>query len=310
MRELNLKPKSSVTWQSTVNCSQRGRYHLGSATVTAGDPLGIFSRKRLFGEPRSLLVYPETVELPYFEVLASGVLGDVSSGGLIGQSGTNAAGVREYLNGDSLTHIHWPSTARNGKLMVKMFDGGRALSTSEAVYVLVDMEKGLHQGTGAESSEEYAVKTAASLIKKYTEDGLHVGLILSADPMVSLAPDRGNEHYSRLLEALATVHANGSVPIEQVINTYLKIKAGDATVVVVTPATKPSLVDSVRQLRGREVLVSLVSIDPVGFGGNQSSYSITRHLRWLGVQVYVVKCGEDIGTSLDRRTMPSAVQYI
>lgn len=309
-REINLKPKSSLTWQVTVNCTRRGRYHLGSGSITAGDPLGIFSRKRNFGERQSLLVYPATVELPYFEVATSGILGDVSSGWSTGQTGTNAAGVREYVNGDSLTHIHWASTARNGRLMVKMFDGGRASSTSDAVYVLVDLEHGVHQDNGDESSEEYAVKVAASLVKKYIEGGLQVGLILSSDPIVSFAPDRGDEHYYRLLESLALVHSNGTVPVDRVMNEYLKTISGDATVIVVTPATNPLLVDSVRQLRGKEILVSVVSVDPASFGGNEGSSSITRHLKWLGIPVYVARKGEDIGSALDRRTMPSALQFL
>lgn len=310
VRQLDLKPKSSVRWQTTINCTRRGRYNFGTATVTSGDPLGIFSRQHVFGEPHSLLVYPDTVELPYFEVSTSGILGDVSSGLLTGQSGTNAAGVREYLNGDSLTHIHWPSTARNGKLMVKMFDGGRASSTSEAVFVMVDMERGVHQGTGDDSSEEYGVKAAASLVRKYIEEGLHVGLILSGDPVVSFAPDRGDKHYYRLLEALALAQSNGTVPVDRVINEYLKTISGDSTVVIVTPATTPMLVESVRQLRGREILVAVVSIESASFGGSDSSSNITRHLRWLGIQVYAARKGEDLGASLDRRTMPSTVHYI
>jgi uncharacterized protein (DUF58 family) len=310
MRQLNLKPKSSLSWETTVHCSKRGLYRLGSATVTAGDPLGIFSRKQVFGKPHSLLVYPSTVELPYFEVSSSGMLGDVSSGLLSGQTGTNAAGVREYLNGDSLMHIHWPSTARNGRLMVKMFDGGRASSTSDAVYVLVDMEKGVYPGTGDDSSEEYAVKAAASLVRKYIEEGLHVGLILSSNPIVAIAPDRGDEHYYRLLEALALTKSTGIEPIHRVISEYLKTISGDATAVIVTPATTTNLVDSVRQLRGKEILVSVVSVDTASFGGIESSSNITRHLRWLGIQVYVARKGEDMGTSLDRRTMPSTLHYI
>ncbi len=310
VRQLNLTPKSIVSWQKTIICSRRGRYQLSSGSVTAGDPLGMFARKRVFGRPHSLLVYPQTVELPYFEVASSGVLGDVTSGWLTGQSGTNASGVREFVSGDSLTHIHWPSTARNGRLMVKMFDGGRASSTSEAVYVLLDMEHGVHQGSGEESSEEYAVKAAASLVNKYIEEGLQVGLIISGDPIVTFSPDRDDEHYYQLLEALALAHSNGTVPIDRVINDNLKTISGDATVIIVTPATTPVLVDSVRQLRSREILVSVVSVDPATFGGSDSSSNITRHLRWLGTQVYVAQKGEDTETSLDRRTLPATIQYM
>ena len=309
-KDLNLKPKGTVSWSTTVDCSRRGRYSVGTGTLMAGDPLGFFSRYRIVGESRQLLVYPATVDLPNFEVSTSGILGDMSSGWLTGQTGTNAAGVREFVSGDSLMHIHWPSTARSGQLMVKMFDGGRASSNSEAVYVVVDLEKGVQHGETGSGSEEYSVKAAASLVKKYIEQGLQVGLIISSDPVVSYPPDRGDVHFYKLLEALATAQGNGTIPIDRVVNGHLKAIPGDATVVIVSPSASTFLVDSVRQLRTREILVSLVSVDPASFGGSESSSNIIRHMRWLGIQVYVATNGEDIGTSLDRRTLPSTVQFM
>lgn len=310
IKDLHLRPKSSMTWQATVECRHRGLFHLGSGTVTAGDPFGLFSRQRHFGQSSKLLVFPSTVELPYFEASMSGVLGSASSGRMTGQSGINAAGVREFTSGDSLTHIHWPTTARSGRLMVKMFDGGRASSASEALYVLLDMNKQSHKGKNVESTEEYAVTAAASLLKKYTDDGLQVGLIVSGSPVVTFPPERGEEHYYRMLEALALVRANGTVAIDEVLGGYLKGLTSDSTLVVVTPATDTLMVDAVRQLRSKEILVSVVSVDPSSFGGQVSSSTVVRLLRWLGVQVYVSSQGEELVKSLDRRIIPSTVQYI
>ncbi|MDO8716905.1 MAG: DUF58 domain-containing protein [Dehalococcoidales bacterium] len=310
LMELNLRPKSSLHWQTRVYCQRRGRYHLGSATVTAGDPFGIFWRNHHSGEPRHILVHPETLELPLFDVSTPSNLGDSSSGWLLGQTGTNASGVREFVNGDSLMHIHWPSTARSGKLMVKMFDDGRAPSSSEDVYVILDMHRASHQCQGDEGTEEHAVTVAASLVKKYMDRGLQVGLVISGDPLVSFLPGRDEEHYSRMMEALALVQANGEMPIDHVIASRMKPVISDSTVVVVSPATTPLLADAVRQLRVREVLVSVVLLDPASFGGITSSSNLARQLRWLGIPVYIARKGEELFKVLDRRTTPSPVPSI
>lgn len=47
---------------------------------------------------------------------------------------TNAAGVREYAQGDSINRIHWKSTARRGKLIVKEFE----LDPMVDIWLLVD----------------------------------------------------------------------------------------------------------------------------------------------------------------------------
>lgn len=310
LMEVNLRPKSSLRWQTSVHCQRRGRYRLGSATVTAGDPFGLFWRSHRFGEPHHLLVYPATLELPFFEMSTPSTWGDASSGWLIGQTGTNASSVREFVSGDSLMHIHWPSTARNGRLMVKMFDGGRAHSSSESVYIVADMQQAAHQGQGDEGTEEYAVTVVASLVKKYLDRGLQVGLIVSSDPLISFPPERGEEHYSRMLEALALVQANGGIPIGHIVANRVKPLSSDSTVIIVSPATTPSLSDAIRQFRIREILVSVVLLDPASFGGTTSSSNLARNLRWLGIQVYIARKGEELFRVLDRHTTPSPIRYI
>ncbi len=304
LKELNLKPKKSFDWSTEIYCQRRGRYLLGSGIIAAGDPFGLFSKNHKFGERHSLLVYPATVELPFFEVGTPGVLGEGSNGLLIGQSGTNAYGVRDFVNGDSLTHIHWLSTARNGKLMVKTFDGGRASSVSENMFIVLDMEKTVHQGTGDQSTEEYAVTIAASLARKYSDQGLGVGLIVSGNQVLSFSPESGEEHFYRMLESLAMVRADGRTTVDQIISAKLRGVTVDYSVVVVTPATTPLLADAVRQLRSREIPVSVVSLDSESFGGDNGSSDIARHLRWLGAPVYVVRKGDDLCKTLDWRTMP------
>ena len=49
-----------------------------------------------------------------------------------------AAGVREYSPGDPLSRVHWPTTVRRDKLMVKEFDE----DSQSSVWLLLDAQKG------------------------------------------------------------------------------------------------------------------------------------------------------------------------
>ena len=99
----------------------------------------------------------------------------------------NAAGVREYAPGDSFNRIHWNSTARYDRLIVKEFE----LDPTADVWILLDLERGIHAGAWweqawyerelddlwmqeretqlAPNTEEYAVTCAATIAKYYLD---------------------------------------------------------------------------------------------------------------------------------------------
>ncbi len=310
LRALNLLYKKSLRWQTSVHCQRRGRYRLGQTTITASDPFGFFWQNHSFGQPRHLLVYPATLELPFFEALAPSNLENTSGSWLISRTGPNASSIREFVNGDSLTHVHWPSTARTGKLMVKVFESDRSRSISSSVYIVADMHQTAHQGQGDEGTEEYTVTIAASLIKKYLDSGLKVGLIASSDPLYSFPPEMGEEHLHRMLEALALVQANGKIPIDRVVTNWMKQTGGDSTVIIVSPATTPRLADAVRQLKIRGGMVAVVLLDTASFGGITSSSNLARNLSLLDTQTYIVRKGDELPIALDHRTAPSLIRFI
>ncbi|MBI2848272.1 MAG: DUF58 domain-containing protein [Chloroflexi bacterium] len=307
LRVLNIPPRSSIHWQSNVNCQRRGRYRLGSTTIMSGDPFGFFRQDHSFGEAHDLIVYPDTLELPFFEAsVPSNPHG--SSIWLSGHTGINASSVRESTWGDSLSRIHWPSTARAGKLMVKVFENDRSAALAENILVLLDMDRTAHAGQDNESTEEYAITIAASLIKKYIDNGMSAGLIASSDPPCSFRPARDQGDYHRMMEALALVHANGKLSIEHIIaNEMGRIGSGSA-VVIISPASTPGLVDSIRQLKARSNTVAVVWLESGSFGGATDSPNIAHILNQLSIQVYLVRRGDDLVRVLNRRT-PVPVRY-
>jgi uncharacterized protein (DUF58 family) len=139
--------------------SDRGRYRFGPVRLTTRFPFGLFSRTITVGEPETLLVLPRLGRLTDAwaarrqEALAGadrrrrpGVEGDFY-------------GVRDWRGGDGKRLIHWRSSARLGKLVVRQFERPR----TRDVAVILDLWR---PDSGSKSSDavERAISFAATVL--------------------------------------------------------------------------------------------------------------------------------------------------
>ena len=145
----------------------------------------------------------------------------------------NASGVRNYEPGDSFNRIHWPSTARTGQLMVKLFE----LDPASDIWVILDLDKSVHVGEGDEGTEEFAVQIAASIARFFLVANRSVGFISFGKRLFVEEAERGAQHYTRILEALALATAEGDLPIGTLVQEESKRFGRHTTVVVITPST-------------------------------------------------------------------------
>lgn len=301
MLALALPGQGSRHWRSRVFCQRRGRYSLGSFTAVVADPFGLFPLHRNFGESRSILVYPATVELPFFSPLSRYDSGYNPRHWLgIGIS-SNAARVRQYAAGDSLSRIHWRSTAHTGELMVKVFDPDRSVQGRKTVWLVTDMHQASHPGNDSQSTEDYCATIAASLAKKYLDGGAQLGFAAAGDRYYLFPPEAGEQHLWRLLEALAVIRATGKIPVEQLISGEMKGIGVNSVIMVITPSSSLPLVAALRHLVSRGIIVIAILLDPLSFGGTASVTDVAHRLMASGVQVHLVRHGEDLATALDSR---------
>ena len=100
----------------------RGVYPIARAEVLSTYPLGLFERRRAIEAPDDLAVYPapsvDTEARTGAQLLAE-VLGSTAVGG----EQLQPAGLRDYVEGDSLRSVHWRATARRGHPVVREWDG-------------------------------------------------------------------------------------------------------------------------------------------------------------------------------------------
>jgi len=103
-------------------CLRRGAYTLDRLQAVSAFPSALVKWGRLTRSPDRLLVYPKVVRLEAFEVphARNYQPGGIAVASQVGES-TEFFGTREYREGDRVRDIHWPSTARTGRLVVKEF---------------------------------------------------------------------------------------------------------------------------------------------------------------------------------------------
>ena len=144
----HLPAQGSYSWRSEGICRRRGSYDMGNFIVKITDPLGFFSVKERITNTRNLIVYPTAIDLPFFQALPRQEPGSSKRQWFTSESGTNAARVREYISGDSLRNIHWPTTAHTGNLMVKEFDPDTVNYAYKDIWIVLDMQSTAHCGKG------------------------------------------------------------------------------------------------------------------------------------------------------------------
>lgn len=111
------------TWDEMflISSRHRGLINVGPARAVRSDALGLLRRVRMWDEPVLLHVHPRTVRVPFdatgFQLDVEGVAtGNLSS------SDVSFHALRDYEPGDDRRAVHWQSTARLGKLIVRQYE--------------------------------------------------------------------------------------------------------------------------------------------------------------------------------------------
>jgi uncharacterized protein (DUF58 family) len=293
-RVVTVPSRGTKTWRIRSTVRRRGVYSIGPVTVTTGDPFGLFKHVRTYGRAQSVLVFPRAAELPSFSVPAASLPGDGRFRRRTHYVTPNASGVRPYESGDSFNRIHWSSTARTGNLMVKLFE----LDPASDIWVIIDLHEDVQAGEGDDSTEEYAVRIAASVGRYFLTANRTVGFMSFGRTFDVVEPDRGLPQYTRILESLAMAQATGDVPLGNLLSNEARRFGRHTTVIVITPSTDEGWVAGLGALQQRGVKVAAILLEPSTFGGEDSALDIFASLASNDVFTYIVKQSDDIGAAL------------
>jgi uncharacterized protein (DUF58 family) len=295
---------------------QRGGHLLGPTRLVSGDPFGLFLNQKVIPADGWLVVFPYTFDISGFPAPP----GLLSGGRAIREKSQDvtphAAGVREYAPGDPLKRIHWPTTARRDKLMVKEFEqdpqtevwlfldaqaevqaelpGGQVQLPASTDWVLGQRPK----FQLPPSTMEYGVSIAASLARYYLQGRQAVGFVTAGRTFTALPADRSERQEVKILETLAYLQPGNSLSISALVAAQARLMPRGSSAVLITATTRPDLILAVRELQRRNLHPLVVMLMAETFGGPSGGATLVESLLRLKVPVWQVNNNVDLSTSL------------
>jgi len=238
---------------------QRGIFDVGPVEVTRRDSFELFRTSRHYGDVERIWVYPRVLN---FRPLPAGQTRHLEgpSSDTSPQGNITFHRLRDYVAGDDLRFVHWRSSARTGRLVVK-----HNVDTSQPFsVVLLDQRPASYTAESFESAVDVAasVLVASSANKAPVELRLTSGTTIGGPRLRDVTP---------LIDHLTGIGAdqNGSLQ-SQLLG--LRRAHGGTSLVVVTGVLDTADLPYIAALRGRFERLVVVSLDtrrtqPVRFAG-------------------------------------------
>lgn len=291
----------TITYRAKALC--RGIFHLAGCGLQTRFPFGFFPATRRLVSSDRLVVYPLA---PACERLAGSrasfhVSGQGRSMPLPGRS-FDFLGIREYQPPDGIRFIHWPLSARLGKLMLKEFRD----SSRPYIVTVLDMGKNSLAGWGKESTIEYEVKMAAGLLNySIRKRGAMTFLSATGREVIEIPA----EARFRALDFLAGVQNNADISTSEILGRYSEQVPHGSSLFVLQ--SEPSIdLEVLRALKSKNVAVTIVWFigssfqeDP-GSVFDESTYdNLSRDMSTMGgISIIKIRKGDNLAARLGQTT--------
>jgi uncharacterized protein (DUF58 family) len=192
---------------------RRGRFEIGPLRATVADPFGLASRTRRILGTEEVIVFPRVHEIMALPETGGDELDrDMPRAHGRLDPGGEFLNLRDYEPGDDLRRVHWRSTARRQRLMVRQNEARRRTP----VLVMLDVRPGCHD----RASFERAVEATASIVNACERAGRPYEFILSTGALVGAS---GRRRLASVMDELAVVEAHGP---DRIVATTTRRRAG------------------------------------------------------------------------------------
>jgi len=171
--KLNIRGHERVRRNYSIRASKRGTYLLREVKAAIGDAFGLNTNDRDFEDYVELLVYPRALDLKQLEFNTTSFQGDSIIKRWIYKDPLYIKGIREYNVEDRMKDIHWKSSLKMNRLMVKDYD----YTAEMELMIIFNVECGEPYYSSIDAKAiERGIALAAALSKQSIKEGVPVGL--------------------------------------------------------------------------------------------------------------------------------------
>jgi uncharacterized protein (DUF58 family) len=282
-RAMGVDGGSRLQWTTEGICQRRGAYRLGPTRLRSGDPFGIYTVEIAYPASTPVFVMPPVLPLPLVDVAPGGRVGEGRPQPRALERTVSASTVRPYVSGDPLRSIHWPTSARQDALYVRLPENTPAGDW----WIYLDLNRAVQIGEGAQSTEEHAILLAASLAHRGLAQGHGVGLVTHGETLARLTPRAGEGQRLALMRALALAQP-GSLSLGDLLARARPSLRELASLIVITPDVSGPWIEALLPLVWRGAVPTVFLIDPATYGSAPAPRAALATLARLQIRHFLI----------------------
>ncbi|MCM1990813.1 DUF58 domain-containing protein [Oceanirhabdus seepicola] len=245
-----------------VKVNKRGTYLFHYMEITVGDVFGFSAQTRDVDNFNEVVVYPEIMDLCDFRFKTVNSLGDNIIRRWIFKDPLYIKGIREYNTEDRMKDIHWKSSMKMNKLMVKEYD---YTSERELVFIInVQCCDIAYSGILADRIES-GIKIAATLAQKALKDSIPTGMWTNAR-IITRGSKTINKvipavnSFEKIMELCARMDYLTEVEFDKFLEINRKNFNRNETYVVITPYLNERCCNIFSKLAKQGINIKLIDI--------------------------------------------------
>lgn len=247
-------PYQRIKRDYVVKFNQRGKYLLRDVTLTAGDLIGLDTSNKQIEFNEEIVVFPKPMNYFNDGAKSGDYIGDIPVKRNIIDDPLVTAGIREYTGFEPEKAIHWPSSLKTGKLMVRNYD----YTVDNSVFIILNIEcsKPFWAGINKESIEK-CYSLSRELADEFEKNHIKYGFTTNAqigdyfNGENYLRPSLGGEHYYNILDSLGRGDYSITVSFEDLIKNVLSAHISCRTYIIITPIVIESYIEYINELRNK-----------------------------------------------------------
>ncbi|MBB6631535.1 DUF58 domain-containing protein [Clostridium algidicarnis] len=251
-------------YNSTID--KRGVYYLKYLTLSLGDLFGIFNIEEEQEDLLEVIVYPKVVDASQIEFENKSIQGDSVVRRWIFSDPVYVRGLREYVRGDRMKDIHWNSSLRMNKLVVKEYE---YTSERQVVFIAnVQCAKPYWSAIDGEAIEK-AVKIVASLSNFTIEQGIPTGVMTNAN-MISSSGNFSNEllpginNFKEILEFCARIDKLPKVDFSEFLREKGSYFNSNSIYIILTPYMNDEIISEMIKLKRYGIIMKVIDVSEKG----------------------------------------------
>ncbi|NLV88287.1 MAG: DUF58 domain-containing protein [Tissierellia bacterium] len=259
-----IMPYQRVKRTYKLNPVRRGHFFIKEALLELGDFSGFKSLSKHVELGEEVIVLPKKVDLEKSLVPIGALNGDTSVKRWIIDDPLMTIGIREYTGNEPERFIHWPSSVKYNKLMVKNFD----FTTDNTVFIALNVET---MKPSWKPVEEDLIEKVISIARAIMEEfeGLKIPYGLACNGYIDQPtnpknhfyhPGLGQNHLNNFLETLGKITYKLPGFFENTLKEIEKRRGNFTTVVIITPRILDTYIEPINTLSktvNRLILITL-----------------------------------------------------